>query len=79
MSDPDDPISQANPNSVLSAYNSLIHLAPRLADQPEALGPLIRKRIVGSSEPFEVGEALKLDESLQKTQGGLQLAKGTFQ
>jgi hypothetical protein len=68
MSDPDDPISEADPGRVLEAYNSLVHMAPRLADQPEALGPLLRKRIVGNQEPFEAAEVLKFEEGLRKTQ-----------
>lgn len=68
MSDPDDPISEADPGRVLEAYNSLVHMSPRLADQPEALGPLLRKRIVGNQEPFEAAEVLKFEEGLRKTQ-----------
>ena len=68
LSDPDDPLSEADPGHVMSAYNSLVHMAPRLADQPEALGPLLRKRIVGKQEPFEAEQVLKLEEGLRKTQ-----------
>jgi len=71
LSDPDDPLSEADPGHVLEAYNSLVHMAPRLADQPEALGPLLRKRIVGKQEPFEAAEVLKFEEGLRKVQPSL--------
>jgi hypothetical protein len=68
MSDPDNPLSEHDPEDVLTAYNELTQLAPRLADQPSALGPLLNKRLMGNMEPFEVGESLKLEEALRKTQ-----------
>lgn len=68
MSDPGNPISEYEPEEVMAAYNELTQLAPRLADQPSALGPLLNKRLMGNMEPFEIGESLKLEEGLQKTQ-----------
>lgn len=68
MSDPDNPLSGYDPEEVLTAYNEMVQLSPRLADQPSALGPLLNKRLMGNTEPFEVGEQLKLEEGLKKTQ-----------
>jgi hypothetical protein len=68
MSDPDDPLSQYDPEEVLAHYNQMVRLAPRLADQPSAVSTLLRKRLVGNVEPFELGETLKLEEGLTKTQ-----------
>lgn len=68
MSDPDNPISGYDPEEVLSAYNEMVQLSPRLADQPAAIGPLLNKRLVGNTEPFEVGETLKLEKGLKDTQ-----------
>jgi hypothetical protein len=68
MSDPESPLSEHDPDEVLSAYNELVQLSPRLADQPSALGPLLNRRLMGNTEPFEIGEALKMEEGLQKTQ-----------
>lgn len=68
MSDPENPISEYEPDKVLNAYNELVQLSPRLADQPAALGPLLRKRLVGNVEPFELAETLKLEEGLRRTQ-----------
>lgn len=68
MSDPDNPISGYDPEEVLSAYNEMVQLSPRLADQPSAIGPLLNKRLVGNVEPFEVGETLKLEKGLKDTQ-----------
>ena len=44
MSDTDNPISGYDPEEVLEAYNNLSQLAPRLADQPAAVQPLLAKR-----------------------------------
>jgi hypothetical protein len=68
MSDPENPLSEYDPEEVLSAYNDMVQLSPRLADQPAAIGPLLNKRMVGNTEPFELGETLKLEEGLKKTQ-----------
>jgi hypothetical protein len=68
MSDPENPLSGYEPENVMQAYNELVQLTPRLADQPAALMPLLNRRLVGNTEPFEVQEALKLEEGLQKTQ-----------
>lgn len=68
MSDPDNPISGYDPEEVLSAYNEMVQLSPRLADQPSAIGPLLNKRLVGNVEPFEIGETLKLEKGLKDTQ-----------
>ena len=68
MTDPDSPLSGYDPEEVLSAYNDVVQLSPRLADQPSALGPLLNKRLIGNTEPFELKEQLGLEESLKKTQ-----------
>jgi hypothetical protein len=68
MSDPENPISEYDPDQVLSAYNDLVQLSPRIADQPAAIGPLLRKRLMGNVEPFELAETLKLEEGLKRTQ-----------
>ena len=68
MSDPESPISEYDPAEVMQAYNEIVQLSPRLADQPSALAPLLNRKLVGNAEPFEVGEQLKMEESLAKTQ-----------
>lgn len=68
MSDPESPISEYDPAEVMQAYNDIVQLSPRLADQPSALAPLLNRKLVGNAEPFEVGETLKMEESLAKTQ-----------
>lgn len=68
MSDPENPISGYDPEEVLSAYNDMVKLSPRLADQPAAVGPLLNKRLSGNTEPFELGETLKLEQGLKQTQ-----------
>jgi hypothetical protein len=68
MSDPDNPLSQYDPEDVLSKYNEMVQLSPRLADQSGGIGPLLNKRMIGNTEPFEVAELLKMENSLKDTQ-----------
>jgi len=68
MSDPENPLSGYDPEEVLSAYNQMVQLSPRLADQPAAIGPMLSKRLAGNTEPFEIGETLKLEKGLKDTQ-----------
>ncbi len=65
MSDPDNPIAGFNPDEVLSNYNELSQLAPRVAEQPAAVGPLLAQRLAGKSQPFEVNEALNIEKGLK--------------
>tara|TARA_R110000824_G_scaffold339900_1_gene526415 strand:- start:1586 stop:3097 length:1512 start_codon:yes stop_codon:yes gene_type:complete len=75
MSDPESPLSEYDPEEVMQAYNEIVQLSPRLADQPSALAPLLNRKLMGNAEPFEVGETLKLEESLAKTQATPGLTK----
>jgi hypothetical protein len=68
MSDPEGPLSSYDPEEVLTAYNEMVQLSPRLADQPAAIAPLLNKRLMGNTEPFEVGEQVKLEKSLKDVQ-----------
>lgn len=68
MSDPESPLSGYDPEEVLTAYNEMVQLSPRLADQPAAIAPLLNKRLMGNTEPFEVGEQLKLEKGLKDVQ-----------
>lgn len=64
LTDPDDPISGYDPDTVLEAYNDLAKLAPRAAQQPAAMGPLLRRRLSGQFEPFESKEVAEIEKSL---------------
>ena len=68
LSDPDNPISAYDPDQVADAYNDLVRLAPRVADQPSVVSALLQKRLLGNVEPFELGETLKLESGLKQTQ-----------
>lgn len=68
LSDPDNPLSQYDPEEVLSKYNELVQLSPRLADQLGAIGPLLNKQMIGNTEPFEISELLKMEKTLRDTQ-----------
>ena len=67
MSDSENPISGHDPEEVLSAYNELAQLAPRIAEQPAAVQPLLAKRLAGNVEPFEVREIGDIEKSLAST------------
>lgn len=68
MSDPEGPLSQHDPEEVLAAYNEMVQLSPRLADQPSAIGPLLNKKLMGETEPFEVAEQVNLEKGLKDVQ-----------
>lgn len=56
MTDPESPLSGHDPKEVLRHYNEIVRLAPRLADQPAALRPLLARRLQGNVQPFEAKE-----------------------
>jgi hypothetical protein len=64
LTDPDDPISSHSPDAVVSAFNEISQLAPRVADQPAALRPLLRRRLQGHTEPFEVKEITDIEKGI---------------
>lgn len=66
MTDPDDPISGYDPDRVASAFNEIAAMAPRAAEQPGVLGPLLRRRLAGRVEPFESGELVKTELGLKE-------------
>lgn len=68
LSDPESPLSKYDPEEVLTTYNDLVQFSPRLADQPSAIAPLLNKRLMGNTEPFEIGEQLKLEQGLKAVQ-----------
>lgn len=68
MTDPENPISEYDPEDVLNAYNELTQISPRIADKPAILTPMLNKRLAGRMEPFELGEALKLELGLKQTE-----------
>ena len=68
MSDPENPISQYEPEKVLTAYNDLVQASPRIADQPASLDTLLAKRVSGYTEPFEILQALEMESGLKNTQ-----------
>lgn len=67
MSDSENPISGYDPEEVMAAYNELAQLAPRIAEQPAAVQPLLAKRLAGNVEPFEVREIGDIEKSLAAT------------
>lgn len=70
MADPANPLSGYDPEDVLTSYNELSQLTPRLATQPAAVQALLAKRLMGHSEPFEVKELTDIEKGLKQTQGG---------
>lgn len=67
MTDPEDPISGHDPDKVLAAYNEISQMAPRTAESPGALKPLLRKRLAGHTEPFETKELTDIEHGISRT------------
>lgn len=65
LTDPDNPVSGYDPYEVLETYNQLSQLAPRVAEQPAAVQPLLAKRLAGRMEPFEVKEISDIEKGLK--------------
>jgi hypothetical protein len=65
MADEENPVSGYDPDQVLTAYNEIAQMAPRAAEQPAALQPLLAKRLAGNMEPFEVKEIAELEKGLK--------------
>lgn len=65
LSDPEDPISSHDPDSVLNAYNEITQIAPRTADSMATLRPLLRRRLEGNVQPFEANEMLNIEKGLK--------------
>ena len=64
LTDDEDPISGHDPELVLEHYNRLAQLAPRAAEQPAVIGPLLRKSLTGKMEPFEAKEIAGLEKDI---------------
>ena len=67
LSDPDNPISQHDPDEVLEHYNNLVKLAPHVSEQPEVVSSLLQRRLVGQTQPFELMETVKLNKGLERS------------
>lgn len=70
MTDAEDPISGYDPDRVVSAFNEIAAMAPRSAEQPGIMGPLLRRRLAGRVEPFESGEITGTETKLKELGGG---------
>lgn len=67
LSDPENPISQHDPDEVLEHYNNLVKLAPHVSEQPEVVSSLLQRRLVGQTQPFELLETVKLNKGLERS------------
>ena len=67
MGDPDNPISEYPPEEVMSRYNELAQLAPRVSEQSAAMQPLLAKRLAGQTEPFEVKEIGEIEKTMRES------------
>jgi hypothetical protein len=64
MTDPDDPISAHDPESVMQAYNEIAQVTPRIAENSATLRPVLRRRLEGHTEPFEAKELTDIEKGL---------------
>ena len=67
LTDPDSPISGHDPDEVLSAYNEISSLAPRVAEQPAAIRPILARRLQGNVQPFEAKEVTDIEKGIAAT------------
>jgi hypothetical protein len=67
MGDPDNPISEYPPEEVMSRYNELAQLAPRVSEQSAAMQPLLAKRLAGQTEPFEIKEIGEIEKTMRES------------
>ena len=58
----------ASAAEVITAFNELSQLSPRLAEQPAAVRPLLAKRLAGEVQPFEIGEILNMEKTRKDSQ-----------
>lgn len=67
MTDPEDPISGFDPDQVVTAFNEINQLAPRLAEQPAVMRPLLQRRLQGNVQPFEAKEIADIEKGIAAT------------
>ena len=67
LTDPDDPISGHDPDSVINAFNEISSLAPRVAEQAAAIRPLLHRRLQGNVQPFEAKEITDIEKGIAAT------------
>lgn len=67
MTDPEDPISGHDPDRVLKAFNEVSQIAPRAAENSASVGPLIRRRLEGKTEPFEAKEMTDIEKGIAQS------------
>ncbi len=67
LTDPDNPVSGHDPDDVISAYNQISQLAPRVAEQPAAVGPLLARKLQGNVQPFEAKEITDIEKGITAT------------
>jgi hypothetical protein len=67
LTDPDSPISGHDPDEVLQAYNEISSLAPRVAEQPAAIRPILARKLQGNVQPFEAKEVTDIEKGIAST------------
>lgn len=68
LTDPDDPISGYEPEEVMTAFNRISSVAPRLADNPTALRTVLRRELLNNTQPFELKEMTGVEKDLKALQ-----------
>jgi len=75
LNDPKNPVSGYPRDRVLSAYNDIAALAPRVASQRAALQPLLAKQLAGHTEPFEAKEMIDMEKAMRETEAPTPLSR----
>ena len=71
MTDSEDPISGYDPDRVANAFNEIATIAPRSAEHPGIMGPLLRRRLAGRVEPFEANELVGTESKMRELRSRL--------
>lgn len=67
LTDPDSPVSGHDPDDVIAAYNEISQLAPRVAEQPAAVRPILARKLQGNVQPFEAKEVTDIEKGIAAT------------
>lgn len=67
LTDPDSPIAGQDPDDVIAHYNEISQLAPRVAEQPAAVRPILARKLQGNVQPFEAKEITDIEKGISAT------------
>jgi hypothetical protein len=67
LTDPESSLSGHDPDEVIRHYNEISSMAPRVAEQPAAVRPLLERRMQGNVQPFEAKEVTDIEKGIAQS------------